>query len=822
MQGNFTEKAKEAIRKAQQYAVHLGHNYVGTEHLLLGLVGVKDSVASKAIEAQGITEDAITEKIDELVGLNNGGGYYPQDYTPRSKRVIDMSVQEAIKMGTGYVGTEHILLALIQENDSIAVRILASLGVNGQKLYEDIMSMVGEDSTGSTGANGDSKSGTPTLDKYSRDFTKMASESKFDPIIGRDKEIERVIQILSRRTKNNPCLVGDPGVGKSAIIEGLAQQIYEGNVPSTLKDKRIVSLDLSSMIAGSKYRGEFEERIKKVIDEVKAAGNVVLFIDEIHTIIGAGGAEGAIDASNILKPSLARGELQLIGATTIEEYRKYIEKDAALERRFQQVMVNEPNEEEAILMLKGLRDKYEAHHNVKITDEAIEAAVKMSSRYITDRFLPDKAIDLMDEAASKVRLQTYTAPSNVKELEDKITALEKEKEEAIKTEEFEKAAKVKKEQTELKKKLDDAKKEWDTENTKTKQVVTEDEIAAVVSSWTGVPVQSLKQEESERLINLEKILHERVIGQDEAVSAVAKAIRRGRVGLKDPKRPIGSFLFLGPTGVGKTELSKALAEALFGDENAMVRIDMSEYMEKHTVSKMIGSPPGYVGYEEGGQLTEKIRRKPYSVVLFDEIEKASPDVFNVMLQILDDGHITDGQGRKVDFKNTVIIMTSNAGAKSIIAPKKLGFVADNSDEKSYQAMKDTVMEEIKHLFKPEFINRIDDIIVFHPLDEENVKKIVALMTKEIVKRVKENMDIHIEFTDEAISLLAKEGFDPAYGARPLRREIQSKIEDEFAEEFLRNEIKAGDSVKVDVKDDKFVFNADKADEAESTDEGTKE
>ena len=822
MQGNFTEKAKEAIRKAQQYAVHLGHNYVGTEHLLLGLVGVKDSVASKAIEAQGITEDAITEKIDELVGLNNGGGYYPQDYTPRSKRVIDMSVQEAIKMGTGYVGTEHILLALIQENDSIAVRILASLGVNGQKLYEDIMSMVGEDSTGSTGANGDSKSGTPTLDKYSRDFTKMASESKFDPIIGRDKEIERVIQILSRRTKNNPCLVGDPGVGKSAIIEGLAQQIYEGNVPSTLKDKRIVSLDLSSMIAGSKYRGEFEERIKKVIDEVKAAGNVVLFIDEIHTIIGAGGAEGAIDASNILKPSLARGELQLIGATTIEEYRKYIEKDAALERRFQQVMVNEPSEEEAVLMLKGLRDKYEAHHNVKITDEAIEAAVKMSSRYITDRFLPDKAIDLMDEAASKVRLQTYTAPSNVKELEDKITALEKEKEEAIKTEEFEKAAKVKKEQTELKKKLDDAKKEWDTENTKTKQVVTEDEIAAVVSSWTGVPVQSLKQEESERLINLEKILHERVIGQDEAVSAVAKAIRRGRVGLKDPKRPIGSFLFLGPTGVGKTELSKALAEALFGDENAMVRIDMSEYMEKHTVSKMIGSPPGYVGYEEGGQLTEKIRRKPYSVVLFDEIEKASPDVFNVMLQILDDGHITDGQGRKVDFKNTVIIMTSNAGAKSIIAPKKLGFVADNSDEKSYQAMKDTVMEEIKHLFKPEFINRIDDIIVFHPLDEENVKKIVALMTKEIVKRVKENMDIHIEFDDEAISLLAKEGFDPAYGARPLRREIQSKIEDEFAEEFLRNEIKAGDSVKVGVKDDKFVFNADKANEAESTDEGTKE
>lgn len=808
MQGNFTEKAREAIAKAQQYAVHLGHNYVGTEHILLGLVGVKDSVASKSIEAQGVNEEAIVEKIEELVGINNGAGYYPQDYTPRSKRVIEMSVQESIKMGTGYVGTEHILLALIQETDSIAVRILSLLGVNGQKLYEDIMSMLGEDTASGNGTGGDSKSGTPTLDKFSRDFTKMAAESKFDPIVGRDKEIERVIQILSRRTKNNPCLVGDPGVGKSAIVEGLSQQIYDGNVPSTLKDKRIVSLDLSSMVAGSKYRGEFEERIKKVIDEVKASGNVILFIDEIHTIIGAGGAEGAIDASNILKPSLARGELQLIGATTIEEYRKYIEKDAALERRFQQVMVNEPNEEEAILMLKGLRDKYEAHHKVKITDEAIVAAVKMSSRYITDRFLPDKAIDLMDEAASKVRLKSYTEPSNVKELEDKILYLEKEKEEAIKTEEFEKAAKVKKEQSSLKKQLEEEKKKWDDKNTKSEQVVTEDEIADVVSKWTGVPVQSLKQEESERLINLENILHERVIGQEEAVTAVAKAIRRGRVGLKDPDRPIGSFLFLGPTGVGKTELSKALAEALFGDENAMIRIDMSEYMEKHTVSKMIGSPPGYVGYEEGGQLTEKIRRKPYSVVLFDEIEKASPDVFNVMLQILDDGHITDGQGRKVDFKNTVIIMTSNAGAKSIISPKKLGFMPDNNEEKSYESMKDTVMQEVKRLFKPEFINRIDDIIVFHPLNEDNVKQIVSLMTKEIIKRVKENMELDISFTDEAISLLAKEGFDPAYGARPLRREIQSKIEDEFAEEFLNNTIKSGDYVKVEVEDGKFVFNKD--------------
>ena len=570
------------------------------------------------------------------------------------------------------------------------------------------------------------------------------------------------------------------------------------------------------MIAGSKYRGEFEERIKKVIDEVRDAGNVILFIDEIHTIIGAGGAEGAIDASNILKPSLARGELQLIGATTLEEYRKYIEKDAALERRFQQVMVNEPSEEEAVAMLKGLRDKYEAHHKVKITDGAIEAAVKMSSRYITDRFLPDKAIDLMDEAASKVRLKSYTAPTNVKELEDRIASLEKEKEAAIKTEDFEKAAKVKKEQTELKKQLEDAKKEWDEKNTKTEQVVTEEEIADVVSKWTGVPVQSIRQEESERLINLEKILHERVIGQDEAVSAVAKAIRRGRVGLKDPKRPIGSFLFLGPTGVGKTELSKALAEALFGDEDAMIRIDMSEYMEKHTVSKMIGSPPGYVGYEEGGQLTEKIRRKPYSVVLFDEIEKASPDVFNIMLQILDDGHITDGQGRKVDFKNTVIIMTSNAGAKSIISPKKLGFTTDNSEERSYEAMKETVMEEVKHLFKPEFINRIDDIIVFHPLNEENIKEIVKLMTKEIVKRVKENMDIDISFTDEAIALIAKEGYDPAYGARPLRRELQSKVEDRFAEEFLTGDIKKDDSVTVDAADGQLVFKSGTAAEGAKT------
>lgn len=803
MQGNFTEKAREAITKAQQYAVHLGHNYVGTEHILLGLVGVKDSVASKAIEAQGVSEEAITEKIEELVGINNGGGYYPQDFTPRSKRVIDMSVQEAIKMGTGYVGTEHILLALMQEQDSIAVKILASLGVNGQKLYEDIMAMLGEGSSNNS-SSGDSKSTTPTLDKFSRDFTKLASESKFDPIVGRDKEIERVIQILSRRTKNNPCLVGDPGVGKSAIVEGLAQEIYNGDVPSTLKDKRIVSLDLSSMVAGSKYRGEFEERIKKVIDEVKAAGNVILFIDEIHTIIGAGGAEGAIDASNILKPSLARGELQLIGATTLEEYRKYIEKDAALERRFQQVMVNEPSEEEAVEMLKGLRDKYEAHHKVKITDGAIEAAVKMSSRYITDRYLPDKAIDLMDEAASKVRLKTYTAPSNVKELEDRLASLEKEKEEAIKTEEFEKAAKVKKQQAELKEQLENAKKEWDEKNTKSEQIVTEEEIADIVSKWTGVPVQSLRQEESERLINLEKILHERVIGQEEAVTAVAKAVRRGRVGLKDPKRPIGSFLFLGPTGVGKTELSKALAEALFGDEDAMIRIDMSEYMEKHTVSKMIGSPPGYVGYEEGGQLTEKVRRNPYSVILFDEIEKAHPDIFNVLLQILEDGILTDGKGKTVDFKNTIIIMTSNIGADKLDKKNAVGFSAKEDKERDYDKMKGIMLEELKQNFKPEFVNRLDDIVVFHSLEKDHLLKIVDLMICSLKERLND-LQLSLNFSQECKEFLVKKGTELKYGARPLRRVITKYIEDRLSEELLSGNILRGSKVDVFLEDDVVKF-----------------
>ena len=813
MQERFTERAKEVLRKAQEWAIELGHNYVGSEHLLLGLLSVNEGVAAKALEDQGVSAVEVTEKIEELIGRGGSGSVMLQDYTPRTKKIIDMSVAEAHSMGTGYVGTEHILMALLKESDCIAVKILESLGVVSQKLFDDILTMLGEgDRSSSSGvgysknAGKDGKSTTPTLDKYSRDFTQLAKESKFDPIIGREKEIDRVIQILSRRTKNNPCLVGDPGVGKTAIVEGLAQAIAEGNIPETLKDKRIVGLDLTSMVAGSKYRGEFEERIKKAIDEVINDKKTILFIDEIHTIIGAGGAEGAIDASNILKPSLARGEIQLIGATTIEEYRKYIEKDAALERRFQPVKVDEPSEEDAVAMLRGLKDKYEAHHGVRITDEAIVAAVKMSSRYITDRFLPDKAIDLIDEAASKVRLQTYTMPAGVKELEEKISRLEKEKEEAIKSEEYEKAGEIKKSQDEIRKELKKEQEEWKKSTSKSELSVGVDEVADVVSGWTGIPVKSIQEEEGQKLMQLEQRLHERVVGQDEAVSAVAKAVRRGRVGLKDPKRPIGSFMFLGPTGVGKTELSKALAEVLFGDENAMIRIDMSEYMEKHSVSKLIGAPPGYVGYDEGGQLSEKVRRKPYSVVLFDEIEKASPDVFNVLLQVLDDGHITDGQGRKVDFKNTVIIMTSNAGAKSIFSPKKLGFNNEKGDEDAgYEAMRSKVLDEIKHMFRPEFLNRIDDIIVFHSLNEENIKEIVKLLAKEIVGRVKENMNMDIVFDDSAVAYIAKEGFDPLYGARPIKRELQSAVEDKFAEEYLEGKYKQGDTVTISEKDGKLVF-----------------
>lgn len=811
MQGKFTNKAQEVLKRAQEAALKLGNKYVGTEHILLGLTLVSDSVAAKALESQGVTYHQVMDKIQSMTG-GTSAYYIPADFTPRAKRVVESSVQEAFRMGTGYVGTEHILIALIRENDNIAVRIMVSLDLNLQRLYDDIMNMLGEGEDQNGNARGmnsqgekQEKSATETLDKFSRDMTALAKKNKFDPIVGRDKEIERIVQILSRRTKNNPCLVGDPGVGKTAIVEGLAQKIAEGNVPDTLKNKRIVGLDLSAMVAGSKYRGEFEERMKKAMDEVKADGNIILFVDEIHTIIGAGAAEGAIDASNILKPALSRGEIQLIGATTLEEYRKHIEKDAAFERRFQPVKVEEPDEQAAVAMLKALRDKYEMHHKVTISDDAIEAAVKLSARYVSDRFLPDKAIDLIDEAASRLRLKTFSAPDNVAEMEEKLAEMEKEKEAAIKTEEFEKAAEIKRAQDALRAQWKEAKKEWENNHENQAQVVTREEVAEVVSVWTGVPLQSLQEEESQRLLHLEDTLHQRVIGQSEAVKALAKAIRRGRVGLKDPNRPIGSFLFLGPTGVGKTELSKALAEALFGDEDAMIRIDMSEYMEKHSVSRMVGSPPGYVGYEEGGQLSEKVRRNPYSVVLFDEIEKASPDVFNVLLQVLDDGHITDGQGRKVDFKNTVIIMTSNAGARSIVEPKRVGFTSMETEEQSYQNMKKNVMEEVHHIFKPEFLNRIDDMIVFHSLTQEDILEIVKLMTRTVSKRIKENMDITVTFTDKALEKIAEEGYDKAFGARPLRRAIQSRIEDAFAEEYLMGNFKAGDKVSVGVKTNGFLF-----------------
>ena len=791
-------------------AAKLGNEYIGTEHILLGLTLVQQSVAAKALEGQNVTYHQVMERICEMQGEKQKF-YLPLDMTPRAKRVVERSKQEAVRLGANYVGTEHILLALLREPDTLAITLLEDLGVDIQTLYEDIMLLLGESEAQPAGVRGmherpkEEISETETLDKFSRDMTALAKQGKFDPIVGREQEIERIIRILSRRTKNNPCLMGDPGVGKTAIVEGLAQKISDGNVPDTLRHKRILSLDLSAMVAGSKYRGEFEERMKKALEDVKAAGNIILFIDEIHTVIGAGAAEGAIDASNILKPALARGEIQLIGATTLEEYRKHIEKDAAFERRFQPVRVEEPTEAVAVQMLTALKDPYEMHHRVRISDEAIAAAVRLSARYVTERFLPDKAIDLIDEAASCLRLSAYTAPTSIKELEARIAELEQEKETAIKTEEFEQAAEIKKLQDGLRTSLKAAKRAWESTHDSGEIVVTADNVAEIVSRWTGIPVQSMQEEESQRLLHLEEVLHKRVIGQDEAVKALAKAVRRGRVGLKDPNRPIGSFLFLGPTGVGKTELSKALAEALFGDENAMVRIDMSEYMEKHSVSRMVGSPPGYVGYEEGGQLSEKVRRNPYSVVLFDEIEKASPEVFNILLQVLDDGHITDGQGRKVDFKNTVIIMTSNAGARSIAAPKRLGFTSVETPEQSYEMMKKGVMDEIKNIFKPEFLNRIDDIIVFHPLEKEEITRIVRLLTDVMAKRVKENMNITVSFTKKAIEKIAEEGYDKAYGARPLRRAIQSKIEDAFAEEYLLGNIKAGDKVSVGLKTNGFSF-----------------
>ena len=810
MQEKYTKKAFDVLQRAKEAAAKLGNEYIGTEHILLGLTLVQQSVAAKALEGQNVTYHQVMERICEMQGKKQKF-YLPLDMTPRAKRVVERSKQEAVRLGANYVGTEHILLALLREPDTLAITLLEDLGVDIQTLYEDIMLLLGESEAQPAGVQGmherpkEEISETETLDKFSRDMTALAKQGKFDPIVGREQEIERIIRILSRRTKNNPCLMGDPGVGKTAIVEGLAQKISDGNVPDTLRHKRILSLDLSAMVAGSKYRGEFEERMKKALEDVKAAGNIILFIDEIHTVIGAGAAEGAIDASNILKPALARGEIQLIGATTLEEYRKRIEKDAAVERRFQPVRVEEPTEAVAVQMLTALKDPYEMHHRVRISDEAIAAAVRLSARYVTERFLPDKAIDLIDEAASCLRLSAYTAPTSIKELEARIDELEQEKETAIKTEEFEQAAEIKKLQDGLRTSLKAAKRAWESTHDSGEIVVTADNVAEIVSRWTGIPVQSMQEEESQRLLHLEEALHKRVIGQDEAVKALAKAVRRGRVGLKDPNRPIGSFLFLGPTGVGKTELSKALAEALFGDENAMVRIDMSEYMEKHSVSRMVGSPPGYVGYEEGGQLSEKVRRNPYSVVLFDEIEKASPEVFNILLQVLDDGHITDGQGRKVDFKNTVIIMTSNAGARSIAAPKRLGFTSVETPEQSYEMMKKGVMDEIKTIFKPEFLNRIDDIIVFHPLEKEEITRIVRLLTDVMAKRVKENMNITVSFTQKAIEKIAEEGYDKAYGARPLRRAIQSKIEDAFAEEYLLGNIKAGDKVSVGLKTNGFSF-----------------
>ena len=807
----LTEKAKEALNYAAEAALEMGQNYVGTEHLLVGLIRESDGVAGKILEANEISDEQVIEKKNALIGTGEPISGITPEATPRTKRVIQNSYVEARRMGHSYVGTEHLLIAVLRESESIAVKILLELGISPQKLYNEILGLLSDGGAGTEAGDAPGgahhgkggKSNTPTLMKFGRDLTKMASEDKLDPVIGRYTAIERVVQILSRRTKNNPCLIGEPGVGKTAVAEGLAQKIVSGQVPEILKDKKVIALDMSSMIAGAKYRGEFEERLKTAMDEIRKAGNIILFIDELHTIIGAGAAEGAIDAANILKPALARGEIQVIGATTLEEYRKYVEKDAALERRFQPITLSEPTAEESIQILKGIRDKYEAHHRVKITDKAIEAAVNMSIRYISDRFLPDKAIDLVDEAASKIRIKSLTAPPDVKELEDKIASLKKEKEAAITIQDYEKAAKLRDEEKALTEKLNENKENWSKSNSTAELTVTEKEIAEIISMWTGIPVRSIEETESERLLKLEEILHERVVGQDEAVSAVAKAIRRGRVGLKDPKRPIGSFIFLGPTGVGKTELSKALAEAMFGDEDAMIRIDMSEYMEKHTVSRLVGSPPGYVGYDEGGQLTEKVRRKPYSVILFDEIEKAHPDVFNILLQILEDGILTDSQGRRVDFRNTVIIMTSNLGARQITEHKSLGFSAGvENKERDYSDIKSDVMSEVKRAFRPEFLNRLDEIIVFRQLGTEEIKSIAVKMLKQLKGRLADNK-IEAEFDDSAVAKIAAEGFDPVYGARPLRREIQSGIEDMIAEKMLEGKISEGDSIRITVKEDKF-------------------
>ena len=803
----FTEKANRALNLAIEKAETMGHTYIGSEHLLLGILAEGTGAAATLLASEGITEEKVAELLAEKVGEGLPTSLSPDDFTPRSKRILEMSIAAARSISGGYVGTEHILLAIIEEGQSYAVAFLKELGVNPEELSSKILSasegFSGAGKSASAGKKSDGK--CPTLDKFGRDLTAEAKAGKIDPVIGRGEEIQSVIQILTRRTKNNPCLIGEPGVGKTAIAEGLALKIADGEVPEILENKRVVSLDLTGMVAGTKYRGDFEERIKTALDEVKKSGDVILFIDELHTIVGAGSAEGSTDAANILKPSLARGELQVIGATTLNEYRKYIEKDAALERRFQPVTVGEPTEEEAVEILKGLRDKYEAHHHVKITDEAINAAVKLSSRYISDRYLPDKAIDLIDEAGSRVKLQSMTPPENIRLLEDEIKTISAEKTASVNAQDFEGAAKLRdreKEKTEQLKKL---KEQWHESNRHAGGEVTAEEIAEIVSGWTGIPATTLTEEEGQKLLRLEDTLHKRLVGQDEAVSAVSRAIRRGRVGLKDPKRPTGSFLFLGPTGVGKTELCKTLAETMFGSENAVIRFDMSEYMEKHTVSRLVGSPPGYVGYDEGGQLTEAVRRKPYSVVLFDEIEKAHPDIFNILLQILDDGVLTDSQGRKVNFKNTVIIMTSNVGARAISEQKSLGFGDKDAAAKDDKAIKDEVMTALKAQFRPEFLNRIDDIIVFKQLEKDDITEIARRLLKVLSDRIFDNMEITLSFTEKAVEKLADAGFDKVYGARPLRRAIQNAIEDSLSEEILSGKIKRGDTVLCDATDEGYSF-----------------
>ena len=816
MRNKFTKQAQTALTLAKAAAIDFELGYIGTEHLLLGLLSETEGTAGRVLEEFQVDGKKLVELIDKLVTPAEVGNIteieMKPSYSPRTEKVLESAVAEAQNSGCEKAGTEHLLLAMLRETDCVGTRLLYTMGVNIQKLYAAVLGAMGYDNESiqeefqaAKAMQNPGGSPTPALDQYSRDLTQMAAEGKLDPVVGREKEISRLIQILSRRTKNNPCLVGEPGVGKTAIAEGLAQRILAGSVPETIKDKRLVVLDLSGMVAGSKYRGEFEERIRKVVDEVRENQGILLFIDELHTIIGAGGAEGALDASNILKPSLSRGELQIIGATTLEEYRKYIEKDAALERRFQPVTVEEPSEEEAYEILKGLRPYYERHHKVEISDEALEAAVKMSVRYINDRFLPDKAIDLIDEAASKVQLSGYQASSEIEDLSREIQEILQEKERAIKTGYLSLAKECQEKQKEAEARLEQLQVKEEKKNQRKSGKVDEKAVASIVSDWTKIPVQRLTEGETRRLAQLEKELHKRVIGQEEAVHAVSQAVKRGRVGLKDPNRPIGSFLFLGPTGVGKTELSKALAQAVFGSEQAMIRVDISEYMEKHSVSKLIGSPPGYVGYDEGGQLSEKVRRNPYSVILFDEIEKAHPDVFNILLQVLDDGHITDAHGRKVDFKQTIIIMTSNAGAQAIVEPKQLGFISQKDEKKDYEKMKSGVMEEVRRLFKPEFLNRIDEIMVFHTLNKEEIRKIVLLLLKSLEKRCEEQMDIHLNVTNSAVDYIVEAGFDAKYGARPLRRAIQSKIEDRLANELLEGKIKRGDIVQVQYRNKEIRF-----------------